>query len=110
MSIFDETILNEEILKRNQFENIDINKWMTCWTDSIKFNYVRSESCTVYIIIDRDIDPSIFDVDIVISTESRYYIKQVKVKDSIEFYTLLSQLKDIKYEYLVNEFQLVTDK
>ena len=107
MSIFDGTILNEEILKRNQFENIDINKWMTSWSTNIKFNYVRSESCTVSIIIDRDIDPSIFDVGIVISTGYKYYTKLVEIKDSIEFYTLLSQLKDIKYEYLVNEFRLV---
>lgn len=107
MSIFDGTVLNREILENNQFEKIDINKWMTSWSANIKFNDVKSESCTVSIIIDRDRDPSIFDVGIVISTGYRYYTKLVEIKDSIEFYTLLSQLKDIKYEYLVNEFRLV---
>ena len=107
MSIFDETVLNREILENNQFVNIGINKWITNWSTSIKFNYIRPESCTVSIIIDRYINPSIFDVGIVVTLEYGHYIKRVEIKDSIEFYTLLSQLKDIKYEYLANEFQFV---
>lgn len=106
MSIFDETRLNEEILESNRFVNIGINKWRAGWMTFIKAMFLRWETCTVSIRI--DIDQNIFDVNIIISTAYVQYTKQVKIKDSIEFYTLLHQLEDIEYEYLVNEFQMVT--
>lgn len=110
MSIFDGTTLNEEILKHNQFVNIGNNKWMTRWFANIKFKYRRPESCVVSIIIDRYIYLSIFKVSIAISTKYGLYAKRMEIKDSIEFYTLLNQLKDIKYEYLTSEFLFTTDK
>lgn len=106
MSIFDGTILNEEILERNQFINIGNNKWSTGWLTSIKAPYLGPESCTVSIKI--DIDQNIFNTNIVISAEYTQYMKQMEIKDSIEFYTLLRQLEDIEYEYLIDEFQMVT--
>lgn len=106
MSIFDETILNEEILKHNYFVNIGINKWGTSWLTYIKAPFLISESCTVSIKI--DIDQNIFNVNIVVSAAYIQYTKQVEIKDSIEFYTLLHRLEDIEYTYLIDEFQMVT--
>lgn len=106
MSIFDGTILNEEILERNQFVNTGNNKWSTGWLTSIKAPFLISESCTVSLKI--DIDQNIFNINIVVSAAYTQYIKQVQIKDSIEFYTLLRQLEDIEYEYLIDEFQMVT--
>lgn len=106
MSIFDGTILNEEILKHNQFANIGINKWGTHWLTNIKASTIIADLCTVTIMI--NIDQNIFNVNIVVSAVYVQYKKQVEIKDSIEFYTLLHQLKDIEYTYLINEFQIVT--
>ena len=106
MSIFDGTILNEEILKVNGFAQIGINKWGTSWLTFIKAAYLIPESCTVSIRI--DIDQNVFNVNIVVSATYIQYTKQVQIKDSIEFYTLLHQLEDIEYEYLIDEFQMVT--
>lgn len=106
MSIFDGTILNEEILERNHFVNIGINKWGTSWLTYIKAPFLISESCTVSIRI--DIDQNIFKVNVVVSAAYTQYMKQVEIKDSIEFYTLLHQLEDIEYTYLIDEFQMIT--
>lgn len=106
MSIFDGTILNEEILKTNGFVQIGINKWGTSWLTHIKAPYLVPESCTVSIRI--DIDQNVFNVNIVVSAAYIQYTKQVQIKDSIEFYGLLYRLEDIEYEYLINEFQMAT--
>lgn len=106
MSIFDGTILNEEILEHNHFMNIGINKWGTSWLTYIKAPFLISESCTVSIRI--DINQNIFNVNIVVSAAHVQYMKQVEIKDSIEFYTLLHQLEDIEYTYLIDEFQMIT--
>ena len=105
MSIFDGTILNEEILKRNQFLNTGPNEWKSGWLTSI-INRYRRESCVVSIRV--DIDQNIFNVYIVVSTPYTQYLKRMRIEDSVEFHTLLHRLEKIEFEYLVREFQIVT--
>ena len=105
MSIFDETILNEEILKRNHFLNIGPNEWKSGWLTSI-INRYRRESCVVSIRINTD--QNIFNVYITVSTPYTQYLKRMRIEDSIEFHTLLHRLEKIEFEYLAREFQIVT--
>ena len=105
MSVFDGTILNEEILKRNQFQNTGPNEWKSGWLTSI-INKYRRESCVVSIRV--DIDQNVFNVYIAVSTPYTRYLKRMRIEDSIEFHTLLHRLEKIEFEYLVNEFQTVT--
>ena len=105
MSIFDGTILNEEILKRNHFLNIGSNEWKSGWLTSIINKYSR-ESCVVSIRV--DIDQNVFNTYIVVSTPYTQYLKRSKIEDSVEFHTLLHRLEKIEFEYLAKEFQVVT--
>lgn len=105
MSIFDETTLNEEILKSNQFVNNGLNEWRNCWWTNLKDKDLRLV-CAVSMRIDTS--QNAFNVNIVVSTPYVQYMKRMRIEDSIEFYTLLYQLKDIEYNYLTNEFQIVT--
>ena len=105
MSIFDGTISNEEILKRNHFLNIGSNEWKSGWLTSIINKYSR-ESCVVSIRV--DIDQNIFNACIVVSTPYTQYLKRMRIEDSVEFHTLLHRLEKIEFEYLTREFQIVT--
>ena len=105
MSVFDGTILNEEILKRNQFLNTGPNEWRSGWLTSIRNGY-RRESCMVSIRV--DIDQNVFNAYISISTPYTQYLKLMKIEDSVEFHTLLHRLEIIEFEYLAREFQIVT--
>ena len=105
MSVFDGTILNEEILKRNHFLNIGPNEWKSGWLTSI-INRYRQESCVVSIRV--DIDQNVFNVYIVVSTPYTQYLKRMRIEDSVEFHTLLHRLEKIEFEYLTREFQIVT--
>ena len=105
MSVFDETTLNEEILKSNQFVNNGPNEWSNCWWTNLKDKDLRLV-CAVSMRIDTN--QNAFNVNIVVSAPYVQYMKRMRIEDSIEFYTLLYQLKDIEYNYLINEFQIVT--